>query len=219
MRRRVDICTRMAAFHDVTVLCASGSPHNPTAYRDAYNRYIEKNGNIRGLSVVFVDQPPLTLWLARVNRKYFNISDGVGFRPLFYLGLDAWHRTSFQVALELGIKNFDIVHTLTPVGFRNPGYLWNTTSPFVWGPIGGMYKVPANFSIWLGMKTFLFESFRSLISEWQARMTCNVRKAARKASLVLTITDSERRMINNISNSEVISMSEAGAPTDIPSRV
>lgn len=214
-----NICTRMAAFHDTTVLCASGSPNNPTAYREAYNRYIAKNGNIRGLSVVFVDQPPLTLWLARVNRKYFNISDGVGFRPLFYLGLDAWHRSSFQVARKLGINNFDIIHKLTLVSFSDPGYLWTTNAPFVWGPIGGMYKVPTNFSIWLGMRTFLFETFRSIIIEWQARTACNIRKAARKASLVWAITDSERRMIKKISNSKIVLMSEAGAPTDIPGRL
>lgn len=214
-----NICTRMAAFHDVTVLCASGSPHNPTAYRDAFNRYIGQNGNIHGLKVVFVDQPPMTLWYGNLNKKYFDISDGAGFRPLFYKGLDLWNRSSFQVALELGIDNFDIIHKLTPVGFRNPGYLWNTKIPFVWGPIGGMYKVPAIFAIWLGSKTFLFEVIRSLISEWQARMTTNVRKAARKASLVWTITDSELRMINRISDSKVISMNEAGAPTDVPNRL
>jgi hypothetical protein len=62
-----NIGTRMAAFHDVTLLCASGPPGGPDAYRNAVSDYVEKHGAIPGLRVVFVEQPPATLRYARMN--------------------------------------------------------------------------------------------------------------------------------------------------------
>ena len=214
-----NICTRMAAYHDVTVLCASGPPQHPSAYRQAVSHYYAEHGIIPGLKIVFVNQPPITLRCAAINRKLFDVSDGAGFRPFFYMGLDAWHREAFRTAIDLGIDKFDVVHQLTPVGFRNPGYLWKTNVPFVWGPIGGMHKVPADFARWLGIRSFIFETCRSIGTEWQARMSPSVRRAAQKATLVWAITENERHSVKRMAGDKAFPMIEAASSSEIPGRV
>ena len=107
--------TIMARFHDVTVVCASGSQQKPDKYRDDLKRYYQEHGPVPGLTVVFVDQPAITLLCARINRTLFKAADSVGFRPLFYFGYNTWHRAAYRKAKELGSENFDLVHQLTPL--------------------------------------------------------------------------------------------------------
>lgn len=205
-----NICTRLAAYHHVTVLAASGSPHNPVAYKKAFSRYSKKHGRIPGLKVVFVDQPPSALRYAHWNRKLFDVSDGLGFRPLFYAGLNNWHREAFRKAVETGVDNFDVVHQLTPIGFRSPGYLWKLKKPFFWGPIGGAYNVPLTFSRSLGIKPFFFETARTFFNAWQAWSSYKVRKAASKAQLVWTVTKNEERLVNRLAGDKSAPMIEIG---------
>jgi len=206
----------MANFHDVTVLCASGPPQNPDKYRNDLSRYLEENGPIPpGLEVVFVGQPATTLWCARLNKLFFNISDGVGYRPLFYLGYNAWQRATLKKALELGASNFDLVHQLVPLSFRCPGYLWKLNVPFFWGPIGGMYKVPGTFPKWISMRFYLSEVFRSVCNKLQSRLSMSVRGAAQKAILIWTVTDDERRMVNRIAGNKGVLMIETASRPEV----
>ena len=34
----------------------------------------------------------------------------------------------------------DLIHQLTSISFREPGFLWRLDKPFVWGPISGNVK-------------------------------------------------------------------------------
>jgi len=59
--------------------------------------------------------------------------------PSYYWYYRRWHEDAFRLAAALHQQvNFDLVHQLTMVGFREPGYLWQLGIPFVWGPVGGM---------------------------------------------------------------------------------
>ncbi|MFZ2949512.1 MAG: glycosyltransferase family 4 protein [Desulfuromonadaceae bacterium] len=66
--------------------------------------------------------------------------------PSYYYYYHQWHLDAFDLAKDLHRDiRFDIVHQLTMVGFREPGYLWQLGIPFVWGPIGGMGLFPWRF--------------------------------------------------------------------------
>ena len=41
--------------------------------------------------------------------------------------------------------NFDLVHQVNFMTFREPGYLWTLDAPFVWGPWGGGAELPLAF--------------------------------------------------------------------------
>ena len=58
-------------------------------------------------------------------------------KPVFYL---AYRRWLFEVSNYLKKNKDEIkhVHFLNPIGFREPGYLYDLGIPYTWGPIGGM---------------------------------------------------------------------------------
>ena len=207
-----NICTKMAEIHDVTVLCASGPPLNPLAYKVAVSKYFDQNPAINKLNIVFVDQPPFTLKCARINQKYFDVSDGVGNRLLFYLGLDAWHRAAFHKAKSLSDNKFNLVHQLTPITFNKPGYMWRLKIPFYWGPIGGMYKVPSIFAKWLGIKSMLFETVRTANIGFQLKFSRCFKSAAKKASMIWAVSKDEERVVKRLFGNKVSVMIDTAPP-------
>src|SRR5271157_2475807 len=86
------LVTALAADHDITVLCATGSQTAPEAYRSAVEQWLDRHGPIEGFSLLFVPQPRLSLWLSKLNHGICGGHEGIGLRPLFYWALRAWHR-------------------------------------------------------------------------------------------------------------------------------
>ena len=213
------IPTLMARYHDVTVLCASGSQQQPNKYRDDVMRYCKENGQVPDLEIIFVDQPAITLLCAGINRLFFSASNGLGFRPLFYFGYSAWHRAALRRARSLDISAFDLVHQLVPLTFRCPGYLWRLPLPFFWGPIGGMYKVPFRFAHWVGLRFFIYELFRSFCNRWQTVTSRSIRGAMRNAVAIWTITPDEQRWINKTAGNKSGLMLEVAPRPEVIGRV
>jgi len=214
-----NIATRMAAYHDVTLLCADGPALYSNSYRNAVSRHFDQHGEIPGLRVVYVEQPPVTLRYARLNRMLMTLTRGVGWQPLYYLGLDCWHREAFRTAENLGLDHYDVVHQLTPISFLKPGYLWASNIPFFWGPLGGMYKVPGAFTRLGGISSILFETVRSCNIEWRVRTSRHFRDAVHKAKRIWTVTDDERRTINGMGEDKAVPMIDTSPPLGILGRV
>jgi len=191
-----NIVTRMAAYHDVTVLCAAGPALQGESYREEVAGYFSRFSEVAGLRIVFVAQPPAALRYARLNRMLMKLTRGIGWQPLYYLGLDHWHKVAYQRAGDLGLENFDVMHQLTPISFLKPGYLWKSGLPFFWGPLGGMYRVPWAFARSGGAGSLLFETVRSCNIAWRTRVSRQLKSAARAAQRVWTITGDEARVIN-----------------------
>jgi glycosyltransferase involved in cell wall biosynthesis len=214
-----NIVTRMAGYHDVTVLCADGPAKKPDSYREAVSRYFDRNGPIQGLRVVYVKQPATTLRYERINRRLMLLTKGVGWQFLYYFGLDAWHREAFRTAKDLGLNNFDLVHQLTPISFLRPGYFWRSNVPFFWGPLGGMYKVPGAFARCGGIISLLFETVRSANITRQVRRSRCFEGAVRKAEQIWTVTEDERCIVNGMAGRKAVSMVDTAPPSGIAGRV
>ena len=213
-----NICTGLAKYHDVTVLCADGAPLWKDSYRDAVKRYFKHHGRINGLRVVFVEQPPQTLNYERLNQRLMKRIGGIGWQLLYYLGLDHWHRAALRKAQEIGIESFDVFHQLTPISFLRPGYLWTTGRPFFLGPVGGMFKVPAAFARSGGIKSHLFETLRSFNIDRRIRSE-NFRAIVTTAKRIWTVTEVERRIIEGISEGKAMPMVDTPPPKEIAGRV
>jgi len=214
-----NIATRLALYHDVTVFCADGPALSAHSYREEVTTYFNRHGQIPGLSVVFIEQPPVTLRYARMNRWLMALTHGIGWQPLYYLGLDGWHRAVFQRARDLELQHFDIVHQLTPISFRESGYLWATGLPFFWGPIGGMYKAPRVFAQTGGMSSLLFEAIRSGNIEWQTRASGQFLSAVRRAKRIWTISKDETLIIRSLTSKEISPMIDAAPPSEVKGSV
>ena len=58
-----NIAIRLARYHDITVLYASGSHEGNNSYVKAVRSYIAANGSFKGISFINIDQPRLTKFI------------------------------------------------------------------------------------------------------------------------------------------------------------
>jgi glycosyltransferase involved in cell wall biosynthesis len=110
--------------------------------------------------------------------------------PSYYWYYRQWHQDAFRLAVSLHQEiRFDLVHQLTMVGFREPGYLWKLPIPFVWGPVGGMGTFPWRFLTSVGAYGAFYYLGYNLLNLWQMRFLNRPRLAARRAGAgLLTAT-------------------------------
>ncbi|MBN1460289.1 MAG: glycosyltransferase [Armatimonadetes bacterium] len=209
-----NIVTKLAAYHDVTVLAAPGTAGGAESYRKAVSDYVGTEGAIAGLRVVFVEQPAVSVRYARVNKKLMKLTHGAGSQPLFFMGLDGWHEAAFQAAQALGFENFDVVHQLTPISFLRPGFLWRSGLPFFWGPIAGMSKVPSSFARSSLLHSYLFQTLRSANITREIR-TSRFNRAVRHATRIWTVTEDERRTVDGIAPGIALPMIDTAPPAGI----
>jgi glycosyltransferase involved in cell wall biosynthesis len=207
-----NIVTRLALRHKVTALCASGSQSEPFAYREAIEDYVEKHGPIGQLTLVFVDQPLATRLCAALNRMIFRSKRGVGFQPLFWLGLRAWQRAAYKRAAALAPERFDIVHHLTPIAYWAASTLWRLGRPYVWGPVTGVGGSSIAFARWLGTGATAFETCRLAFNKLQILMSFPLKRGAREASLVYTITSDDARVFGRLGKVSVPMLETAASP-------
>ena len=143
--------------------------------------YLEKNGPIPRLHFEYVPET----WLERSLAKIPGIQ---------YLAYSLWNRRAAKVARQLHeVHQFELLHQVTLTGFREPGYLWTLDAPFVWGPIGGAQNYPWRFLSKAGPIAASFETARSIANELQLRFSPRVRRAARRAALLLAGTTTNQR--------------------------
>jgi glycosyltransferase involved in cell wall biosynthesis len=137
--------------------------------------------------------------------------------PSYYWFYEKWQKKAYNLALELDEEeNFDIIHQLNMVGYREPGYLWNIEKPFVWGPIGGLENSPWRFLPSLGIKGFMFYTGRNLMNLWQRNFSKRPKQAARRSntSLIAATPDNQRQILN-LWHSKAEVICEVGQEKDI----
>ena len=108
-----------------------------------------------------------------------------------------WQRAAYRMGKELHARSgFDLVHQLTYVGFRTPGYLWKLDVPFVWGPIGGLENTPWRFLPVLGAHGCAYYGVRNLVNAVQKRFSPGPKRAFHKArGGIIAATEGMRREI------------------------
>lgn len=117
--------------------------------------------------------------------------------PSYYWYYREWHKQAFILAKELHSQfNFDLVHQLTMVGFREPGYLWRLGIPFVWGPVGGMGFFPWRFLGVVGAYGAFYYLGYNFFNFFQMRYLVRPRAAAQAAGdsgLILATKEHQER--------------------------
>lgn len=102
--------------------------------------------------------------------------------PSYYWMYWLWQREVYSLATSLHAKNkFDLIHQLTMVGFREPGFLWKIDVPFVWGPVGGMGLFPWRFLQTRRPMAAAYFSFYNLYNLVQSRLLRRPKVAAARA--------------------------------------
>ena len=137
--------------------------------------------------------------------------------PSYYWFYKIWQKKTYKLALELDKKeNFDLIHQLNMVGYREPGYLWKIEKPFVWGPIGGLENSPWRFLPSLGLKGFIFYTGRNLMNLWQRNFSTRPKKVAKKTNTsLIAATPDNQRLLYNLWDRRAEVVCEVGQEKDI----
>lgn len=139
--------------------------------------------------------------------------------PSYYWSYKTWQKKALLLATQLDkIHNFDLVHQLNMVGYREPGFLWRMNKPFVWGPIGGFNITPWRMLFSMGLYGAVFYASRNLLNLWQMRTKLRVRKAMEVADGIISATKECQTVIERLYNRKSIIISEVGlvsTPTQI----
>lgn len=201
-----NIVTRLAKYHDVTVLYGDVASHQPN--RNDMERWLAENGSIEGLRFEYVEVGGFGSFFERLS----------GFRPLVFLHYFAyrcWQHRAYQRATELlALQPYDLAHLLTYVSYREPGYLWKLDVPFFWGPINGADNIPWAYFGGFSLNGKVRYAFRNMINSVQRYGSGTVRRAARMAVKIWAVTDEDCRMVSEHWNVSVERESETGINAD-----
>lgn len=121
--------------------------------------------------------------------------DKAGLGWFFYFAYYLWQKQVYQTALKvLETVDIDVVHQLGPIGFREPGFLWQLNKPMVWGPIGGMNIIDKKL---LNGKPFSIRvkySVKHLINRIQLN-SIRIKKAFAQSGVLIAATGNGQRII------------------------
>lgn len=137
--------------------------------------------------------------------------------PSYYWFYRQWHKKAYRLAETLEAEiGFDLVHQLTMVGFREPGYLWKLGLPFVWGPIGGMGFFPWRFLSSVGLFGAVYYLFYNTINLLHMHYLSRPKQAAQTLNATLiAATPENQRGIKKLWNRPSTVLSEVGLPRSI----
>jgi glycosyltransferase involved in cell wall biosynthesis len=206
-----NIVTRLASYHNVTVLYASGSQANPNGYVNAINDFIKKQGPVEGLTFINIDQPKSTKMIASGNKAFSKLG-AIGLPVLYYLGYKYWQKAAFKKAKQLHQEEkFDVIHQLTQIAFREPGLWWKLGIPFFWGPTGGVTTLPKKFYELLSGKNKMLERIRTFSNFYQFNYSSRVIKANKLASVIYAFSKEDAQLFKKRATGEIKLMLDAGS--------
>jgi glycosyltransferase involved in cell wall biosynthesis len=198
------ICSRLAKYHDVTVLCGPGSVGpDGECFRNEIAEYTKTHGPVPGLTIRFVE-PPLLSFL-------FQRESSLCRRTVYYIGYAAWQRAVLKVAQQLHRERpFDLIHQLNMTGYREPGYLWKINAPFVWGPVGGAANFPPKYFGSLNKLDAFFYRLRNFMNQRQMHKPRCLAAAAR-AQHMWAIGPEDVELVQGLWHHQVERLLETGA--------
>ncbi len=206
-----NIVTRLAQYHNVTVLYAETNQMQTSSYKDAIDDYCKKNGSINGLELIPVSQPKITKRIASFNKRLSPKNTNIKIPSLYYWAYKHWQKEAFRVAKSLiENKKYDIVHQLTGITFREPGYGWKLNTPFVWGPCSGLSAPPFSFLLRMNLKSIAYNLFRRFSNFVQFYFSKRVRHAMKSARQIYAVAVEDIKKIKTRNNS-CVGMLDVGA--------
>ena len=132
----------------------------------------------------------------------------------YYYAYNRWHRRAFKLARQLHQQHqFDLIHQVNIIGYREPGYLYQLDAPFVWGPVGGVQNLPWRFVLGLGISGAVRETIRNVLNSLQFRFSRRPRQAAKKARVLLAANGENATGMEKLSGRKVVKQWETALPS------
>ncbi|GGH19239.1 glycosyltransferase [Mucilaginibacter phyllosphaerae] len=168
----------LATSHDVWVLYGMSDDHMGDTH--TLRKYISENPN-PAIKFIEVDGGRAA--------KAINLLNKAGAGWFFYFAYYLWQRRALRAAkMLLETVDIDVVHQLGPIGFREPGFLWQLNKPFVWGPIGGMMMVDKRLMQGQPVAAQFKFALKNAINYLQLNYSVRIKKAFRQAGVLVAAT-------------------------------
>ena len=167
--------TRMAKFHDTTVLTRSNN-------KEVIEKRIALHHVIQAPQFVYLDLPD---WCIKLKRR------GIIAVFLYYL-LWQWYASRH---IQKTNTSYDIIHHITFNGFRFPGAWWRIEAPVVLGPLGGGSITSSQYRKCYGHK-WMLEKIREFSIKhwhWNPWTIASMRRARR---VFVVGSDLQKRFLN-----------------------
>jgi len=205
-----NVACELAKLHDVTVI--TGDVRD-SEFADEYERYVIENGAVPRLNVVYIKPTRLIKLIERLH-------ECPGLWSLYYLAYRQWQRLAFDMAKKLhAARPFDVVHHVTMIGYREPGYMWKLGIPFFWGPIGGSVNEPIVYSSIYSKSARVKAVMRFVINGFQKRFLLRPRIAAKTARKIWAVSPADEETIVKIWKCKCEQMIETAATPSVDSKV
>ncbi len=130
----------------------------------------------------------------------------------YYFTYRQWQRDAYAAALRLHeAQQFDLVHHLNMIGFREPGYLWQIDAPFVLGPISGAANFPWRFIKLLPLRDRLAVIMKNSLNFMQLATSRRVRRAIHQAKVVMVANTDNQKLFARWCGIHGVLMNETGS--------
>jgi glycosyltransferase involved in cell wall biosynthesis len=202
-----NIATRLSKYHKIFVLYATGSQFSPNSYLKSINNISDNYPNIVFINV---NQTNFGLLLSTVNKFLFGKISPIGNPIIYYFIYNLWQKKAYKKS-KIIIKNnkIDLIHLITSISYREPGYFWKIDLPFIWGPTGGLTSLPDSFIKGLPFKKKLIEIIRKVYINYEFNKV-RIKKAINKSELIYTFSDYDRQKFIQSGAKNVTNLLDSG---------
>lgn len=193
--------SHMSKHHELTVLYGSSGDH--MGDDDDMKMFLASN-TLPNVKFVHIKTDLVMDLLNSLNRK------GI-LTYSFYIAYKRWHRKVFEFCnININIDDYDVVHYLTPIGYREPGYLWKLNKPYVWGAVGGAPNIDTRLLSRLRLSGKIKFHARALLNSLQLNFSLRLRKALDKTNILLTATQENKVLFQDVLGKKSIYIPENG---------
>ena len=162
-----------------------------------------KNNRIKNVHFVEVRANKLAMAINMLNK--------IGLGWFFYFAYYLWQKAALAAAFEIcKTVDIDVVHQLGPIGFREPGFLWQLNKPMVWGPIGGMNIIDKRFLAVKPLFTRLKFGVKNIINHLQLNYSNRIKSAFEQVDVLMAATTTGQQTIWEKFGIESCYLSEQG---------
>ena len=137
--------------------------------------------------------------------------------PIYYFFYRKWLARAAEVIRQvLKDEPVDLVHQVTYICFREPGFAAELGVPFVWGPIGGTQNVPWSFLPSLGIVDGGRHAARNVLNWFDLNLSWKVARTLRRAAALAAIaSDTQAIILRRFGRSSVV-IPATSCGTNIP---
>jgi Glycosyltransferase len=139
--------------------------------------------------------------------KVYGIKQYIKFKGLtkllpfiYYSEYKWWQYRVYKKARQLHREHhFDLIHQVTNITFREPGYLWKLNTPFVWGPVVVLGYNKPKFLNMYGLSEGLKIVLRHIFTNLQFSITTRIKKALNATDACLPVCENTRHLLSKLS--------------------